>query len=130
MPRREWINVVSGSEIKTGVNSQIRTAMVESVGNKIMSILVIRKWAKYCTVADKMAGFNKDDVPFRPTKDGVSFSASFIPQVIADLQKIYDCAIENGMAKYDPSLSAVENNVRTTQPYYLMEFNEKLKEEK
>ena len=101
--KSEWKNLVEGQQILTGENSQLRLALVETTDKSITGVVTIRKWAKYCTAVDKMAGLTKDSVPFRPTQDGISFPASVLPAIIADLQKIYQEAIRQGVAEFVPT---------------------------
>jgi hypothetical protein len=103
-----WITRFTGTEIKTGRNSQIRTILNEAINSSFGGVVTFRKWARYCTVNDKMKGFTKEEIPFRPTKDGLSFSSGMIPQIITELQKIYDYALENDMIKYDPSITELK----------------------
>ena len=98
----EWRSVIEGRELNTGDNSQIRTAMVETTDLTITGVVTLRKWAKYCTSVEKQSGLTKENVPYRPTKDGISFPASAIPAIIEDLQRIYKEAEKRGVADYTP----------------------------
>lgn len=101
--KAEWRNVFEGREISTGDNSEVRTALVETTDLNVTGVVTIRKWAKYTTTDDKERGLSKDDVPFRPTRDGLSFPASVIPEIIQDLQKIHDLALEKGVVNFVPA---------------------------
>lgn len=106
--KAKWVNVKSGKEVNTGENSQIRTTLLETEDKAITGVVHLHKWAKYCTAMDKQQGLTKENVPFRPaggsSGNGISFPASVIPHLIADLKEMYDFAVANGMVEFDPTV--------------------------
>ena len=53
-----WENIACGTEIPTGENSQVRSALVSTVDRKITGVITIRKWARYCTAMDRKIGLS------------------------------------------------------------------------
>ena len=108
--KAKWVTAMNGKELPTGENSQIRASLIETEDKKTVGVVHLHKWAKYLTASDKQQGLTKDTVPFRPagaTKEGgsngISFPASVIPAMIADLKAMYDFAVSNGMVEFDPT---------------------------
>ena len=88
--KNEWTEVANGELIETGINSQIRTTLVDQNAGEVNNVIVVRKWARYTKTEEKSNGV----LPFfRPTNDGLSFSVDVIPQVIIELQTLYALAL-------------------------------------
>jgi hypothetical protein len=108
MAKNEWINRVESKNLNSGENSQVRMSLGETIDGSVQGVVQIRKWAKYCTAIDKAAGNTKDSVPFRPTNDGLGFPVALVPEIISELQAIYDYAIANKMVQYIPPKNETE----------------------
>ena len=83
-----WINSLQLLPIKSGENSEVRLSVVCRNDDPNITAVVFQKWARYLTAEEKRGGLQKEEAPFRPTGDKVSFPLLCIGELSSQFKSL------------------------------------------
>ena len=96
--RRDWRILSESNRIQTQETSFVNVSLCETLDKDRTGIVNIRKWDKFLKKEEYLAGLQREEMPSRPTTQGLVVPFTCIPELIKELQQIYSFAIDNNVS--------------------------------
>lgn len=102
--RRDWRILAESNCIQTQKTSFVNVSLCETLDKDHSGIVNIRKWDKFLKKEEYLAGLQREEMPSRPTTQGLLVPFTCIPELIKELQQIYNYALINNISADSNSL--------------------------